>query len=407
MFHKTRQKFTVLFAALAATCLLVVPGCGDDSSSDTTEALSTTTVALATTTTVTPTTTVAPEPVEKPLIVVTTNILGDVVGKAVGDLFDVETIMPPGADPHVFQASAKQVDRMMKADLLVVNGANFEEGLLDVIKGAESDGVKVFEAIDSVDPLEDNDKEEGHDDHDEEGHDDHDEEGHDDHDEEGHDDHDKEEGHDDHDEEGHDDHDKEEGHDDHDEEGHDDHHGHDHGGVDPHFFTDPGRMAQVVKQLSDFLVLNFPEIDEKDLVSHMTDYSKKLEDLDSEVMQTLSSIPTGSRVMVTNHEVFAYFAESYEFEILGTIIPSSSTLSNTSAKDLVDLAEKMKAEGVPAVFVDASSSDALAEALAGEVDGVKVVSLFSESLGAEDTAGSTYIDMVRTNSELIASALTG
>lgn len=357
MFHKTRQKFTVLFAALAATCLLVVPGCGDDSSSDTTEALSTTTVALATTTTVTPTTTVAPEPVEKPLIVVTTNILGDVVGKAVGDLFDVETIMPPGADPHVFQASAKQVDRMMKADLLVVNGANFEEGLLDVIKGAESDGVKVFEAIDSVDPLEDNDKEEGHDDHDEEGH--------------------------------------------------DDHHGHDHGGVDPHFFTDPGRMAQVVKQLSDFLVLNFPEIDEKDLVSHMTDYSKKLEDLDSEVMQTLSSIPTGSRVMVTNHEVFAYFAESYEFEILGTIIPSSSTLSNTSAKDLVDLAEKMKAEGVPAVFVDASSSDALAEALAGEVDGVKVVSLFSESLGAENTAGSTYIDMVRTNSELIASALTG
>ena len=374
MFHKTRQKFTVLFVALAATCLLVVPGCGDDSSSDTTEALSTTTVALATTTTVTPTTTVAPEPVEKPLIVVTTNILGDVVGKAVGDLFDVETIMPSGADPHVFQASAKQVDRMMKADLLVVNGANFEEGLLDIIKGAESGGVKVFEAIDSVDPLEDNDKEEGHDDHDEEGHDDHDEEGHDDHDKE---------------------------------EGHDDHHGHDHGGVDPHFFTDPGRMAQVVKQLSDFLVINFPEIDEKDLVSHMTDYSKKLEDLDSEVMQTLSSIPTGSRVMVTNHEVFAYFAESYEFEILGTIIPSSSTLSNTSAKDLVDLAEKMKAEGVPAVFVDASSSDALAEALAGEVDGVKVVSLFSESLGAEDTAGSTYIDMVRTNSELIASALTG
>ena len=375
MFHKTRQKFTVLFAALAATCLLVVPGCGDDSSSDTTEALSTTTVALATTTTVTPTTTVAPEPVEKPLIVVTTNILGDVVGKAVGDLFDVETIMPPGADPHVFQASAKQVDRMMKADLLVVNGANFEEGLLDIIKGAESGGVKVFEAIDSVDPLEDNDKEEGHDDHDEEGHDDHDKE-------EGHDDHDKEEGH-------------------------DDHHGHDHGGVDPHFFTDPGRMAQVVKQLSDFLVINFPEIDEKDLVSHMTDYSKKLEDLDSEVMQTLSSIPTGSRVMVTNHEVFAYFAESYELEILGTIIPSSSTLSNTSAKDLVDLAEKMKAEGVPAVFVDASSSDALAEALAGEVDGVEVVSLFSESLGAENTAGSTYIDMVRTNSELIASALTG
>ena len=124
-------------------------------------------------------------------------------------------------------------------------------------------------------------------------------------------------------------------------------------------------------------------------------------------MQTLSSIPESSRVLVTNHEVFAYFAESYGFEILGTIIPSSSTLSSASAKDLADLTEKMKAEGVLAVFVDASSSDSLADALAGEVDGVEVVTLFSESLGPEDSAGSTYIDMVRTNSELIANALTG
>ena len=68
MFHKTRRKFTVLFTALVATCLLLVPGCGSDSSSD-----------------------------EKPLIVVTTNILGDVVSKAVGDVFNVETIMPPGS----------------------------------------------------------------------------------------------------------------------------------------------------------------------------------------------------------------------------------------------------------------------------------------------------------------------
>ena len=164
MLYKTQKKLTVLISALAATCLLIVPGCGSDGSSDSAEALSTT-MAMATTTVAPTTTTVAPTPVEKPLIVVTTNILGDVVTKAVGELFDVETIMPPGADPHVFQASAKQVDRMMKADLLVVNGANFEEGLLDVIKGAESDGIKVFEAMNSVDPLEDN-EEEGHDDHD-------------------------------------------------------------------------------------------------------------------------------------------------------------------------------------------------------------------------------------------------
>ena len=73
MFYKTQKKLAVLISALATTCLLIVPGCGSDSSSDTTETLSTTTMALATTTTVAPTTTtVTPEPVEKPLIVVTT-----------------------------------------------------------------------------------------------------------------------------------------------------------------------------------------------------------------------------------------------------------------------------------------------------------------------------------------------
>ena len=60
---------------------------------------------------------------EPATVVVTTNILGDVVRQVAGDQVNVETIMPAGADPHVFQASAKQVDLMMKADLLISNGA--------------------------------------------------------------------------------------------------------------------------------------------------------------------------------------------------------------------------------------------------------------------------------------------
>ena len=73
-----------------------------------------------------------------PNIVVTTNILGDVVEQVVGDAAEVVTIMPVGTDPHDFQASAQEVDVMYNADALIVNGAAFEEGLLDVIEGAES-----------------------------------------------------------------------------------------------------------------------------------------------------------------------------------------------------------------------------------------------------------------------------
>ena len=143
-----------------------------------------------------------------PTVVVTTNILGDVVTELTGGAVEVVTIMPVGADPHDFQASAQQVDAMRNADVLIVNGGSFEEGLLDVIEGAESDGVSVYEAMSVVSTIEFGEGGHG-------GHDDHDDhEGHNDHDD--HDDHEGHEGDDDHDD--HDDHEGDEDHDDH--EGH-------------------------------------------------------------------------------------------------------------------------------------------------------------------------------------------
>ena len=293
---------------------------------------------------------------DKPSIVVTTNILGDVVSNMVGDSFNVEVIMPPGSDPHDFQASAQQVEKMMSADLLIVNGANFEEGMLSVIESAEADGVMVFEAISVVSQLE------GSDDH-------------------GHDDH---EGHDDH----------------------DDHEGHDHGGIDPHFFTDPARMAVVVEELSEFLVANFPNVDQG-FVSTANDYAQELIDLDEEVNEILSEIPQEGKVLVTNHAVFAYFADSYGFEILGEIIPSASTLSSANAQQLASLADELSSNSVKAIFADASASDTLARTLAAEVGGIEVITLFTESLGEPGSSGANYIEMVKFNAQAIASGLVG
>ena len=372
MFRNPMKKILFSATALVAVVSLVLAGCGDDNDSE------------------------GASSDEKPLIVVTTNILGDVVTNMVGDSFDVETIMPPGSDPHDFQASAQQVQMMMSADLLIVNGANFEEGMLDVIENAESDGVMIFEATSVISQLE------GSDDHsDHGGHDDHDDhEGHDDHDEEK--DHDDHEGHDDHDEEK--DHHDHEGHDHDEEKDHDDHEGHDHGGIDPHFFTDPARMAIVAQELSEVLAANFPDADQG-FVSTANDYVQQLQDLDSEVEETLSVISSDKRLLVTNHAVFAYFADRYSFTILGEIIPSSSTLASASAQQLASLAEEIKESQVKAIFADASSSDALAQTLADEVNDVKVINLYTESLGDPGSSGDSYIDMIRFNAEAIASAL--
>lgn len=80
-------------------------------------------------------------------IAVTTTVLGDVVADMVGELAEVVTIMPPGANAHDFQASAREVAVLAGADAIVVNGGGFEEGLRSVIEGAESDGVPVIDAL--------------------------------------------------------------------------------------------------------------------------------------------------------------------------------------------------------------------------------------------------------------------
>jgi len=282
----------------------------------------------------------------RPSVVVTTNILGDVVAGIVGDAAEVTTIMPVGASPHDFQASAQQAAAMRDADLLVINGAGFEEGLLDVIEGAEADGVPVHEAIAAVDTLELGDEPA-------------------------------------------------------DEEGA----AHGHTGADPHFFTDPVRMADAVDGIVEALAAEVDGIDDEALQSSADAYRAELEQLDADIESTLAGIDEARRVLVTNHEVFGYFADRYGFEVVGTIIPSGSTSEGASAGALAGLVDVIAARGVPAIFADTSSPAELAETLADEVGAVEVVELFSESLGEPGSGGATYVEMVRTNAERIAAAL--
>ncbi|KTS91560.1 ABC transporter substrate-binding protein [Microbacterium testaceum] len=90
---------------------------------------------------------------DRPLVVVTTNILGDVVSHLVGDDVEVMTLMRPGADPHSFEISAAEAARMRSADLLVANGLGLEEGLQQHLDAAASEGVRTFVAGDAVPVL--------------------------------------------------------------------------------------------------------------------------------------------------------------------------------------------------------------------------------------------------------------
>ena len=296
----------------------------------------------------------------QPTIVVTTDILGDVVAQAVGDLADVEVIMPTGADPHDFAPSARQAESMENADLLVVNGAGFEEGMTDIIELVESSGTPVFAFTDHVELLAFDDEE-------------HADEATDEASDEAIEDEEQED---------------------------------EHAGDDPHFWTDPARMITAVEAFGvEFGTLE--GIDATVVDAQVQSYVDELVALDTEMEESLSSVPDEQRVLVTNHEVFGYFADRFDFEIVGAVIPSLTTSAEPSTAEVEALADLIAQEQIPALFADTSGSTRLAEAIATSAGSeVEIVLLFSESLGEPGSGAETYVAMMSTNATLIADALT-
>lgn len=79
-----------------------------------------------------------------PQIVVTYSVLGSVVTDLVGDAAEVTILIPDGQDPHEFQPSARDIETINNADIVISNGLDFEEGLLEVLASAEENGVPQY-----------------------------------------------------------------------------------------------------------------------------------------------------------------------------------------------------------------------------------------------------------------------
>ena len=318
-------------------------------------------------------------------MVATTTILGDVISNVVGGNADIEVLLPPGADPHDYQISSSQAALLYTADLVVANGLGLEEGLIDVIEAAEEDGVNVLEVGDLLDPIPfSGGGGHGHGEED----DDHAEDMDDDHaDEE--DDHADEED-DDHADEEDDDHAEDEG-------------GHAHTGSDPHFWLDPLRVAKAALLIAEALT----EIDPSgDWMARAEAYAATLTELDAEIQDILAPIPHENRVLITNHDSLGYFADRYEFEVIGVVIPGGSTLADPSSAELAALVEEIVEEGVKVIFAETIDSTALAEAVAAEAGtDVAVVTLHTGSLGEPGTETDNIVGMLRSNALRIAEAL--
>jgi len=289
-----------------------------------------------------------------PRIVTTTSVLGDVVEDVVADDASVDVLMPIGADPHDFALSARQAAELADADLIVASGLGFEAGLTDAIVEAEDTGVPVLRLGEDLDPLP----------------------------LDGEEDHGAGEGHDDAE--------------------------HDHGALDPHWFTDPVRMADAAVLIGDAVVEQTETAEVAATIEgRAAGVAEELRALDREVRTILDPIDPEDRRIVTDHEVFGYFAGRYDLAVAGVLVPGGTTLAETTPNALSELVDIIEDLEHPAVFVTSPAPAELAEALADELDRpVEVVPLFAESLGPPGSDGDTYPSMIRADADRIAAALT-
>ena len=308
-------------------------------------------------------------------VVATTSIIGDVVAQVGGDAIDLTVLMEPGQDPHSYEPAAQDLTAVANAHVVFVNGWNLEEGLVDDLENI-GEGALVVPISANIAPLTFGEGEH-HDEHEGE------EEG------EHHDEHEGEE-------EG-------EHHDEH--EG--DEHAHDHSGADPHVWFSIHNVEQWAENV-EHILSDLDPTNAEVFEANAATYVAELEDLEDYAAEQLSQIPEDKRFLVTNHDAFGYFAHEYDMSVLGTIIPSMSTLAEPSASDLADLITEMEEYGICTIFTETTVSDTLAQTAAAELSGcdeVQVLQLYTGAVGPQGSGADSYVGMFRANVDALVSGL--
>lgn len=174
-------------------------------------------------------------------------------------------------------------------------------------------------------------------------------------------------------------------------------------GDDPHVWLDPVRMAAAARLVGARLAEILPDVD---WATPAEAYASALEDTDRRVRSMLAAVPDDRRKLVTNHDSLGYFAARYGFEIVGVVVPGGSTMGDPSSADIQSLVDVIRAQQVPAIFVESTAPETLARAVADELgSAVEVQQLFTGSLGPPGSGADTLVGMIETDAQRIADAL--
>lgn len=322
-------------------------------------------------------------------VVASFSIIADFAQNVGGDRVEITTLVGPDGDAHVYEPKPADAVAMSGADVILVNGLEFE-GFLQRLVEASGSKAPIVELTKGGEVLKTAEEGHGHDEA-REGT----EAGHDhaagEAEEAGHD-HEAEKAA----EAGHD-HAKEKaaaaGHE-----------GHDHGDFDPHAWQSIHNAETYVTNIAEaFCAADAAGCDA--YKANAQAYQAQLESLEEEIKAAVASIPEEKRTIIASHDAFGYFEHEYGIKFLAP--EGISTESEASAADVAALIRQIKEDKASAIFVESISDPRLAEQIASETGLTIGGQLYSDALSDESGPAATYLDMMRHNVSTIKAAIVG
>ena len=289
-----------------------------------------------------------------PTVAATIFPLYDITQNIAGDALHVELLLPVGASPHTFEPSPSLIRNVEQSAVVYSIGHELDDWSQTIGDSINAEIVTVDEGIVLF--------ESAHGDH-------HDEEEHDDHEEEGHDD-------------------------DHDDEHEDEDDDHGHGELDPHYWLAFENARIMVGTIRDDLSARFPESADVFEQNAQT-YLQQLADADEAARATVLA-DVENQNLITLHDAWYYFSNSFGFNIVGTFEPSAGR--EPSPQYLIELGEAIETTGTSVLYsepqLDTQSLDAFVS------DNNLSIAVLDPLGGTEQTA--TYIDLMLYNVQIIA-----
>lgn len=281
----------------------------------------------------------------RPVVITTNTILADMTREIAGDTAEVQCLVPTGVDLHGFDPTPADIAPLLKADLVVANGAGFEPWLERFLAASGYTG-PVVKATDGCTLITSEAEDHDHSSH--------------------------------------------------------DHAAHDHGEVDPHAWQDPTNALRYVAAIRDALSTAHPAGAEN-YRRRARLYTAQIEAVDAWARRLFGLVPPDRRVIVTSHDSLAYFGRAYGIEIVA--LRGLDARAEPDAKQIAATVDLLRSRRARALFVESVSNPRLVEQLARDAGAVNGGELFTDSLAPAGTPAGTYLGMMRENTLRILGAL--